>query len=177
LLGLFAKSISENSKVIFVSTTSVYPESLFEATEDYSWSKEDLLKETVLAEIELTKNLRERLTILRLAGLIGPNRHPVRFLAGKENLPNGNSPVNLIHLEDVIGLIEKIVKEKYWGEIVNGCFPSHPTRKEYYQNAAIELNLNQPLFQESSEIGKLVKSEKSISHLNYIYSKSIFDLD
>ncbi|MBW6351747.1 hypothetical protein, partial [Pseudomonas aeruginosa] len=39
--------------------------------------------------------------ILRLAGLVGPSRHPGRFFAGK-SAPDGQHVVNLVHLQDVV---------------------------------------------------------------------------
>ena len=47
--------------------------------------------------------------ILRLAGLVGPGRHPGRFFAGK-SAPDGQHGVNLVHLEDVIGAIELLLQ-------------------------------------------------------------------
>ncbi len=135
-LSAFCSKISLKTRVIFVSTTSVYPNDIALATEDYCWQKEDLLEETVQAEIELTKVLDSRLTILRLAGLIGLNRHPIFSLSGKQDVFNGNSPVNLIHLNDAIGLLKTIVEKKFWGEILNGCFPIYPTRAENYEEIA-----------------------------------------
>jgi len=51
------------------------------------------------------ENTNFQTTVIRLAGLIGPGRNPARFFAGKTNIPNGNAPVNLIHLDDCIGFI------------------------------------------------------------------------
>jgi nucleoside-diphosphate-sugar epimerase len=165
--------LPEKSKVIFVSTTSVYPDTIVDASEEYRWIEEDLLKETVQAEVLLTAFLKERLTVLRLAGLIGPNRHPVNSLTSKTNIPNGNSPVNLIHLEDVIGLIKQIISCEFWGEVVNGCYPIDVSRQEYYQKSAAHFNLQQPEFLSSSLQTKRVSSKKSIDLLNYTYKHSI----
>jgi len=166
--------LPEKSKVIFVSTTSVYPDTIVDdASEEYRWTEEDLLKETVQAEVLLTAFLKERLTVLRLAGLIGPNRHPVNSLATKTNIPNGNSPVNLIHLDDVIGLIKQIISTHFWGEVVNGCYPVDVSRQEYYQKSAAHFELQQPEFLSNSLQTKRVSSKKSIDLLNYTYKHSI----
>ncbi len=165
--------LNKNTKVIFISTTSVYPDTLSVAEENYCWSESDLKKETVLAEIALQEILNDRLTILRFAGLIGNNRHPVRFLAGKTNLENGNSPVNLIHLTDSIGLIEQVILTETWGEIFNGCYPDHPSRETYYSEKAKTLNLEPPKFARNSSTSKIVDSEKSMRLLGYTYKAKI----
>ena len=165
--------IPEKTNVLLISTTSIYPDSIDLADEEYVWSDEDRSKETVQAEIKLTQVLNERLTVLRLAGLLGKDRHPIKHLSGKENLSNGLSPVNLIHLNDVIGLIEMILNKKYWGKILNGCHPSHPTRMEYYTNAANRFNLQVPHFENNATILKVVSSKKSMMDLGYTYSTEI----
>ena len=160
--------------VIFISSTSVYPENLVDANESYSWQKSDLLNQNVLAENKLLEVLGNRLTIVRMAGLIGSSRHPIKSMINKIEIPNGDSPVNLIHLNDAIGIIEKIINLNFWGEIINGCFPLHPSKTEYYSNSANFFNLPVPNFVKGGELNKIVSSEKSISKLNYSYSTSIF---
>lgn len=169
LLQMFGGYLSARINVIFISTTSVYPETLKEANEEYIWTAIDLQKETVQAEIKLRAIFESRLTILRLAGLIGNDRHPVKYLSGKKEIPNGNSPVNLIHLEDVIGLIDRIIERNYWGEVLNACYPEHPSKKEYYTQTAEKWKIPLPEFKDELGSQKLVLSEKSINDLGYNY--------
>ena len=170
-------TLSQRTKVIFISTTSVYPDSLEIATEEYQFAESDLLKETVMAEVKSRKILGERLTILRLAGLIGENRHPIKTLAGREDVQHGNSPVNLIHQKDAIGLIEQIINKNCWGEVLNGCYPMHPTKEKYYKNAAIFFHLPTPKFLQNREIKKIVSSDKSQRLLSYEYIYSVDDFN
>jgi hypothetical protein len=55
-----------------------------------------------------------------------------RSLPGRENLENPNAPINLIHQEDCIGIINAILSQQVWGETFNVVTPYHPTRAEYY---------------------------------------------
>lgn len=160
-------------KVLFISSTSVYPENLIDANENYSWQKSDFLNQNVLAENKLLEVLGKRLTIVRLAGLMGANRHPIKSMINKKEILNGDSPVNLIHLNDAIGIIEKIIVLNFWGEIINGCFPLHPSKKEYYSKSANFFNLSVPNFVDGGELNKIVSNEKSITQLKYTYSTSI----
>lgn len=129
----------------------------------------DLQKETVQAEIKLRAILGSRLTILRLEGLIGNDKHPVKHLSGKKEIPNGNSPVNLIHLDDVIGLIDRIIERKYWGEVLNACYPNHSIKKVYYTQKAEKLNIPLPEFKDELGSRKLILSEKSTDDLGFNY--------
>ncbi len=169
----FVKLTQTSTKIILISTTGVYPDAIQIADESYEFKLEDLEKETVQAEIKLKDFLANRLTIIRLAGLIGADRHPVKFLAGKKDIPNGNAPINLIHQDDAIGIINKVIAENYWGEIINGCYPSHPVKSKYYMNKAISLDLVPPLFLNQGEKFKKVSEKKSIRDLNYSYSSPI----
>ncbi|WNH12488.1 uroporphyrinogen-III C-methyltransferase [Thalassobellus suaedae] len=127
----------------------------------------------IKAEYLLQKHFGKNLTILRLAGLIGVKRHPGGFLANKKQLKNPNVPVNLIHQKDAIGLIEAVLEQNCFGEIINGCADEHPKRKAYYEKAAILLNLPAPIFEtEIKERYKVIDNSKSNSLLNYKYQFS-----
>lgn len=110
-----------------------------------------------------------RTTVLRFGGLYGGDRHPGRFLAGKSNLAGAESPINMIHLDDCIGVIHHVIKQDAWGEIFNACAPSHPTRKDFYDLAAKALNMSPPQFNGERKDFKIVSSQKLISHLIYSF--------
>lgn len=170
----FGGCLTEKTKVLFVSTTGVYPDEIEIADVSIPYDTMDQSKETVLAEIKLRQVLQNRLTILRLAGLIGPNRHPITTLSKKGIVANGDAPINLIHLDDVIGIIHDIIEQGYWGKIINGCYPEHPTKKEYYTNAANYYNLPIPKFIDG---GGDFKKVAHSSILDYPYERSIFEYD
>ncbi|WP_264531700.1 NAD-dependent epimerase/dehydratase family protein [Flavobacterium sp. N502540] len=156
-------------KVLFVSSTAVYGNDNTTITEDTLPNPEtESGKQLLLAETLLQKNQNFTTTILRFGGLIGEDRHPVKFLAGKENLENPDAPVNLIHQNDCIAIIEAILNQSQWNEVFNAVAPFHPTREEYYIQKAKEHNLIPPKFKaEKSNIQKVISSEKIESVLNY----------
>ncbi|MTH17975.1 SDR family oxidoreductase [Flavobacterium sp. LC2016-01] len=156
-------------KVLFVSSTSVYGDDNSLITEETIPNPEtESGKQLFLAEAILQQNQNFETTILRFGGLIGEERHPVKFLAGKENLENPDAPVNLIHQKDCIGIIEAILNQSKWNELFNAVAPFHPTRQEYYTQKAKEQNLILPKFSsEKSNIKKIVSSEKIETILNY----------
>jgi hypothetical protein len=98
-------------------------------------------------------------------------------LAGREDVQHGNSPINLIHQKDAIGLIEQIINKNFWGEVINGCYPIHPTKEKYYQNAANFFQLPTPKFLQNTEIKKIVSSDKSQRTLSYEFLYSVDDFN
>ena len=156
-------------KVIFVSSTSVYGDQNSLITEETIPNPEtESGKQLLLAEAILQKNKNFETTILRFGGLIGKDRHPVKFLAGKENLENPDAPINLIHQNDCMEIIEEIINQSKWNEVFNAVAPFHPTREDYYTQKAKEHNLVLPKFNtEKSNIKKIISSEKIANTLNY----------
>ena len=160
-------------KVLFVSSTSVYGEDNELVTEDTPLNPNtEGGRQLVIVENLLQKNTHFETTILRFGGLIGEDRNPVRFLSGRENIGNPDAPINLIHQDDCIGSIEKIIALNSWNKTFNAVAPYHPSRKEYYTQKATELNLALPKFAASNSIvGKTILNDKLIKHLQYSFIK------
>ena len=166
----------ENStieKVLFVSSTSVYGENNELVTEATPLNPDsEGGRQLVIVESLLQKNSHFETTILRFGGLIGEDRNPVRFLSGRENIENPDAPINLIHQEDCIGIIEKIIELDSWNKTFNAVAPFHPTRKEYYTQKAADLNLALPKFVPSNTMaGKTILSDTLKNSLQYSFIK------
>jgi len=160
---------SSVSKVIFVSSTSVYGDSNEIVTKDSIALPETESGRQLLASESLLKNCNSfKTTVVRFGGLIGQNRHPIHFLVGRKNIENPEAPINLIHLEDCIGIISRIIEQDCWDETFNAVTPFHPSRKEYYTEKAIEMNLDLPEFNvDSISNGKTISSNKIQDVLQY----------
>ena len=171
---------SDVQKVVFVSSTSVFGDSfpIIEITEETKPNPDtESGKQLVFAETLLQSNPHFKTTVIRFGGLLGDDRHPIKFLAGRTNVENPDAPVNMIQREDCIGIIEKILKQVQhdnWGETFNAVAPQHPTRKSYYHKKAEIFNLPLPTFAEDSESkGKIISSEKVETILGYSFQKEI----
>ncbi|KAA5547978.1 SDR family oxidoreductase [Adhaeribacter rhizoryzae] len=158
-------------KILFISSTSVYPDLKRVVTET-----EDLrpyLPDNILLQAEnlLTSSENKKVSILRMGGLVGGTRQAGRFLAGKQNIPNPEAPVNLIHQEDCVGIISAIIEKNKWGEIFNGCADEHPSRMSFYTAAAQKLNLPAPHFAPASPADgfKIISNEKVKNLLSYVF--------
>ncbi len=153
------------NNIILVSTTSVYPNLNRVVLEEDA----DAANSIVQAE-SIVRKSGIPATILRFAGLFGPGRHPGKFLAGKTDVSGGNSPVNLIHLDDCVQIIKVIIENNVWNEVLNACADGHPTRRDFYTHAALELGLEPPIFSEDAEPAfKIVSNERLKSVLKYAF--------
>lgn len=134
-------------KIVFVSSTSVYGNVEGEVTENTAVNPVNESGKQLLAVENLFKKTKKlQFAILRFGGLIGPERHPVMFLAGRMGLENGKEYVNLIHLNDCIGMILYILENDYWNETYNGVFPHHPEKSVFYTSEALKRGLSAPQY-------------------------------
>ncbi|MBT1702227.1 SDR family oxidoreductase [Chryseosolibacter indicus] len=151
-------------KLLFISSTSVYPDVNRVVNEEDA----DPLHYLVQAEDIVKKLSPTRTTILRFGGLIGPGRHPGKFLSGKKDIKGANTPVNIIHLDDCVGVIKTLLKQDIWGEIFNACSDKHPAKKEFYTAASAELDSEPPHFSEEENIPyKIVSNAKIKARTGY----------
>lgn len=163
-------SFPKQTKFIFISSTSVYPDlPKYFREEDVDLRSRSEENNIAFAEWTLQNTLEPAcLTIIRMAGLVGDQRHPARFFAGRKEIPNGGHPVNLIHRNDAISLIYLCIKNEIWGEILNGCSSVHPSKAAYYTFSCEQFGLEKPTFTDD-ELGKSISNQKSKVQLGYTY--------
>jgi nucleoside-diphosphate-sugar epimerase len=155
---------SEIQKVIFISSTSVYPSLNKVMTE------EDAVLEVPLTEIEnlFRDNTFFETTIIRFAGLFGGERQPANWFKNGRKIPQPKGFVNMVHQEDCIEIIHTIIAQNCWNEIFNVCSNHHPTRREFYTMAKLSMGFEMPQF-EKNEIykWKIISSKKVQQVLGY----------
>lgn len=152
------------TRLIFISSTSVYPDTntVITGTNDADPNSALYQSEQLFCQ---SKNFTT--TIIRFAGLIGPGRSPARFFSGKTNIPNGKAPVNLIHLDDCIGIIQSILNQQHFGQTYHAAAPSHPSRSEFYTQASQVAGLPLPGFIDELNEWKIIDPGKLARDLNY----------
>lgn len=155
--------------VLFVSSTSVYPDEPRVMHETDALSTRDAASDVLRAEGHFVPRYGQwKSTVVRLGGLIGPGRAPGRFLAGRRELSQGNAPVNLVHLTDAVGVLSAIIKHGVWGHTFNVCAVQHPLRRDFYPAAAQYIKLEPPTFKEDAGVsGKTIDSSLVRSLLPY----------
>lgn len=161
--------LSANCRIILTSSTSVYPDH-FSVCREQDLNHADFPEHPiVLAEKALLNAYADRLTIVRLAGLIGPGRYPAKNMAASGKTYEGSIPVNVIHQTDAVDLIAFVIGNGIWGEIINACSPEHPMRGTFYTQMARKPGIEEPIFTWEPAHGKLVDPRKSIQ-LGYTYT-------
>ncbi|AFJ03580.1 Protein yeeZ precursor [Methylophaga frappieri] len=163
-----AKHIAESpvSTVLLISSSSVYRNLNRVVTEDEGAENPD----NALFQIEQCFRAESgfKTTILRCSGLVDQRRHPGRFFQHGKAVPQADAPTNLIHLDDVIGMIDCIIQQQFWGDVFNACSDTHPTKKIFYSFASACLNLPPPNFDDQTiPAWKQVSNDKIKHQLGY----------
>jgi nucleoside-diphosphate-sugar epimerase len=154
--------------VLFVSTTGVYPDEPRLMRETDAVSTRDAASDVLRTEGHFVPRYGQwQSTVVRLGGLIGPDRAPGRFLAGRRNLPQGDAPTNLLHLTDAVGVLSTIISQDIWGYTLNVCAQLHPLRRDFYPAAATYLGLEPPTFLPGGGTSKTIDSSRLRSLVPY----------
>ncbi|TRZ46415.1 hypothetical protein [Robertkochia solimangrovi] len=144
--------------VLFISSTSVFANDHGTYDEHSTPNPEtESGKQLATTERLLLEQLPVSTRILRLGGLIAADRHPVTRLSGRTEIPDGLAPVNLIHRQDAIRLICKLIHDPGKESIYHGVHPYHPSRMEYYRDVAKKMELPLPEFKSGADFkGKTI---------------------
>jgi nucleoside-diphosphate-sugar epimerase len=152
-------SLPNPPKVLFTSSTGIYGSSSGVITETSPIAADTASGKAVAAAEAWLQEQPVSLTICRLAGLIGPDRHPGRFYSGR-TIPQGDAPVNLVVQADVIDAIRLIIRSGLPQGIYNVCAASHPPKGDYYSAAAKAIGLEADGQQAGGEDEKEIDSTK-----------------
>lgn len=148
--------IPETTRVIYSSSIGVYPRSsgMYDETFDTVNSPKPML-----AKLEKEISTKQQATlILRLGGLIGPDRHPIFSLAGRQIESNGDSKPNLVDARDIARFIELSISN-FTSGVYNFVAPTFQTKKEQYSSLAQKLNLNPIEFGTKEEEVRIISME------------------
>lgn len=107
-------------------------------------------KEIVKVEQLIQKHFNS-FCILRLGGLLGPNRQPIKYLAGRVGIEKPNAPINLVHSKDICEFVLLAIQNNSLPQVVNLVSPIHPKKIDYYTTVAKKMNLEIPQFNISDE--------------------------
>ncbi|QDO92758.1 dTDP-glucose 4,6-dehydratase [Formosa sediminum] len=167
----FIKQIETSTikKVIFISSTSVYPNSNTEVTETSETNQSPL----VAIESLFTQNNTFKTTVIRFGGLFGYQRKPGNFIRAHNIIPNPEGYINLIHQDDCIGILISIIEKDIWNETFNACANSHPKRAAFYTKEMAKVGRLHPVLDpDSDNVYKIVSPEKLISAIGYTFKYS-----
>lgn len=157
------KKIKNIEKIIFVSSTSVYPDI------EESFNEEFIIKNPSNKMVLDAENLVLNKThiIFRASGLFGGDRIAGRRLANKiVDFPK--TKINFVHRNDVINATIFAIENDLNG-IFNLCSKQHPTKEELYSFNAQKYNFEKPIFLENEfSINRTIDGSK-IEKLGFNY--------
>ncbi len=156
---------SKVKRVIFISSTSYYPNTDENVNENSSFDIDNGSNEAVVwAEKEISQ-IKPVLIILRCGGLMGFDRIPGKWFSGKETQGRDN-PTNYIHRDDIIHKINELIVSENWPKIMNLVNPAHYTRGEIVAAMAKKHGFELPKWVAPYRTPtKIVKSQYSLQEL------------
>lgn len=137
--------------VIFISSTSEAP--------------------LLIEQEEWVKSHFENWTILRFGGLLGNARHPGKHLSGKKDLKAPHRPVNLLHLEDAVGVTLAVIEKDVKGKTLSVVCDEHRSRAEFYSEYCRKNQLPLPEFDLNDlSTGKVISNEEVKQFYRFKYT-------
>ncbi len=159
--------------IIYTSSTSVYADLNKEMREEEvlipEQSASPILVQAELMLSDFCRKTNINISILRCAGLMGYDRYPAKYFSGKQ-VKNGHTPVNYIHRDDLIQIIEHLIEHKLWNETFNISAPIHPKRKDIYLRNCEDFQMTNPsFFNDSEQTFKIINTDKWQERSKYQY--------
>ena len=170
---IIAAAKGKAAQIVLISSTSVFADENQFVNEETPTCPDTDSGRVVVAAEEILKTDSSNFTIIRFAGLIGTDRNPGRFFAGKTGVPNGLAPVNLIHQADAVGIAIRLIEKQAFGRIYHACSPSHPAKMDFYVEAAKASGLEVPEFIAEKKTWKIVESLNVSRYLEYDFEVEI----
>jgi nucleoside-diphosphate-sugar epimerase len=132
---------SPPKRFVYTSSTSVYGQTDGSAVKESSPTEPaaetaKVLLETERALLEAARDRKFTAVILRVAGIYGPDRGYLlnQFLSNEAKIEgNGSRYMNMIHRDDVVGVVIAALKSGRAGEIYNAVDDEPVTQLNYFQ--------------------------------------------
>lgn len=163
---------SSVGRVIYVSSTSVYADENRTAVEDDVTTPEQSASPALVEAERIIQKVGKTWLVLRCGGLMGYERIPAKYVSGKKNLTTGHLPVNYLHRDDAVSIIETFLSlsDEAWNQVYNAVAPLHPTRREVYLGSCDPFGFVPPTFEDNvSEPYKVISSEHLQSQTQYSF--------
>lgn len=153
-------------RLIFTSATSIYS-GIGLQTEADAKPDSERGERMQATEQAMHQSGVAQVLCLRLSGLVGGSREPGRFLAGR-SFEGGDEPINLVAQEDLLRFIPALLARHDWPRALNISAPHHPSRSDFYSQAAKLRDLPAPQFS-GGGVGKIIDGAAISRYLGMDY--------
>ena len=157
------EKIKNIEKIIFISSTSIYPNVEGNFRENYLIT--DSSSKIVFEAEKLIENRSD--VIFRVSGLVGGNRYFGKRSANKV-VEFPQSIFNFVHRNDVINATKFVIEENINGTY-NLCSKEHPTKKEIYTFNSKKYDFELPIFLDNESFLNRIIDGSKIEKLGFEY--------
>lgn len=169
-LQLLSKQLQQAGvkKVMFTSSTDVYPQQGTLVSEADATIIKPRFTDTPVLTLEriFTDCVDFDTTVLRFAGLMGPSYNGGAYLPGRD-IRGADDLINMVHQDDCIAIMHKIIRNDIWGETYNVVADQHPTKRDYYNQLCDSQGLERPNYVEGQTAYRIVSNQKLKKSLDY----------
>ncbi len=147
----------QDKELIFISSTSVYGQEGTYNEDDLPVPESKNGKFLVDIEKYITDKFK-KYNIIRPGGLYGEDRHPAKYLSGKDVSYSQKEVVNLISDRDLLKIIKMSMTVN--NKIINAVNSNHPSKRECYRKSAEKLGISPPNFSDKKDAIKRIINTK-----------------
>ncbi|MCG9684255.1 NAD(P)H-binding protein [Vibrio sp. Isolate23] len=163
-----ACQVARVTKIVMVSSTTVYPNLAQALDEEYASLSNALNSDVFTDNARVMLQAEQHVIdsgleygIVRCSGLVGPNRHPSRFV-NKLKQVSDLAPANMLHLTDAIGATSFLALNCK-NVVANATTPNTVSKAEFYQAALDSIQSDASLPPIVQRADKRILAERLIS--------------
>ncbi|MFK7736764.1 MAG: sugar nucleotide-binding protein [Pirellulaceae bacterium] len=168
-------------RIVYLSTTGVFGECSGEKLNEDSPATPTRLgpKIALAAEQHLTSTLAGRATIIRLAGIYGPDRVPLaaKLRAGEPLSVPLEGYLNLVHVDDIARVTLQVIETKMRSDLYLLSDGQPVLRRDFYMHLAKLCRTSQPTFCQPSAdspkarraTSKCIDPSRIVSEIDYSF--------
>lgn len=164
--------LSPDLPIFMMSSISVYAPQKSLIFENNKLFSEEITAQQIREAEKTLQSYTKQLTILRLGGLFGTDRHPVEYISRLPSLNNPDLSINMVHQLDILQFTKFLISQKQVDSIYNLVSPTYLNRRTYYSQMASELKIKLPPEDKNNwDLEKKVDGSKIMhqSGLTYLY--------
>jgi len=126
-------------------------------------------KPLVIEAEALVQSLYEEAVVLRLGGLMGYDRIAGKYTAG--TVLTSDSRTNYVHRDDVVSILNNIIRQNIRDEVFDVVAPVQSTKKEIFTQNAKQFGFKETEFLNGDTAGKKLAPTKLCEMLEYVFVK------
>src|SRR5690606_18375234 len=155
-------------QAVFFGSVGIYPHEDGLVHEDTY--PEERLEQRLLHGERSMRSVNPGFNILRLGGLFGLNRVFAKYFQDKV-CATGAQTANFVHVDDIYGVIVRLMESGVSGATYNVVCPEHPLKKDVIEASAAKYGYELPSgYEDTDQTAKRVGSDRIVRELDYAFA-------